>query len=120
MGLVDQNLVTNYSQLHDVHVSHRLGFGDILDANGRPLVLPTVFIANNDLVRFLQQPSRGQPVTVGGFTGADIPNLHWNPDLVLSTIPAARRRYDQVTLSLRTDQPSWRAEGSLQGLELKP
>jgi hypothetical protein len=91
-----------------------------LDAKGQPLVLPLVYIANNDLVTFLKRPAiPGHTVSVGGFTPADIPKLHWNPDIVLSTIPGARRRYDQVTMSLRTSQPSWRAEGSITASRLR-
>jgi hypothetical protein len=119
VGLVDRNLATNYTELHNIRVSHRLGFGDILDANGHPLVLQSVFIANNDLVAFLELPSRGPPVSVAGITGADIPHLHWNQDILLTTIPDARRRYDQLTFSLRTIQPSWRADGSVTGIHLR-
>ncbi len=120
VGLVDRNLATNYSVLRNVGVTHRLGFGQILDANAQPLVLPLVYIANNDLVAFLQRPGvPGHAVTIAGFTPADIPNLHWNPDVVLSTIPDARRRYDQVTLSLRTAQTNWRADGSVTAIRLR-
>lgn len=118
VGLVDRNMRTNYSPFYDVRVTHRLGFGNILDANGRPLVLPVVYLSNEDIVYVLQQAMRGTP-RVGRFTPADIPNLTWKPDYALSAIPGAERKYDQLTFTLRTSQANWRADGSVTAARLR-
>jgi hypothetical protein len=119
VGLVDRNMSTNYSPLSKVRVTQRLGFGNILDANGRPLVLPVVYVSNQDLVYVLSQASRGPPARVGPYTVADIPNLKWKPDIALAAIPGAERKYDQLTFTLRTSQPNWRADGSITAARLR-
>jgi hypothetical protein len=113
VGLVDRNLATNYTALHDVRVEHRLGFGQILDANGQPLVLPVVYVANDDLARTLSEQYPGHPFNLVGVTPEQLAHLTWAPDVVFTAIPNARRRYDQLTLALRTIQTRWRADGSL-------
>ena len=118
VGLVDRNLATNYSPLYNVQVSSALGFGQILDANLKPLVLPVVYVANTDLLGALQAAARGQP-HFGPYTAADIPRLTWNPDVVLTSVPAAQREYQQYTLTLRTSQADWRAEGSVSAVQLR-
>jgi len=115
VGLVDRNSATNYSPIANVHVNDQFAVDRTLDANGRPLVLPVLYMSNKDLKDFLLTcvgsftPSC--PTSVGGYSLKDA--LPWNPDYVLTTIPEARRSYDQLTVLLRTAQPSWRGEASL-------
>ena len=118
VGLVDRNMGINYFPLFNVRVTHRLGFGNILDANARPLVLPVVYVSNKDIAYVLSLGGRGNP-RVGPFTLADIPNLRWQPDYVLTAIQDAERTYDQLTLTLRTAQPNWRADGSVTAARLR-
>ncbi|MEO5568971.1 MAG: TonB-dependent receptor, partial [Gemmatimonadaceae bacterium] len=118
VGLVDRNRASNYSVLRNVSVRDRLGFGQVLDANRQPLVLAVVYIANKDLDSVLTSGSRGTP-RVGPYTLADVPNLKFNPDVALTTIPEAKRTYDQATLSLRTVQPRWRADGSVTAVRMR-
>src|SRR5258708_7235327 len=118
VGLIDRNMRTNYSPFYNVRVTQRLGFGNILDANQRPLVLPVVYLSNQDIVYVLGQSSRGSP-RVGPFTAADIPNLKWKPDVALAAVPSAERKYDQLTFTLRTSQPNWRADGSITAARLR-
>jgi hypothetical protein len=121
VGLVDRNAATNYSPIYNVHVNDQLVLGRTLDANGRPLVLPVVYMSNKDLKGFLLtcvgafNPSC--PSSVGGYSLAS--PLPWSPDFVLSTIPGARRSYDQLTVLLRTVQPRWRGEASLTSSRLR-
>lgn len=114
-GLVDRNLATNYSPIRNVHVNDQFALGRTLDAQSRPLVLPVLYMSNKDLKDFLLT-CRGAfnpscPTTIGGYS-LDSP-LPWNPDLVLTTVPSARRSYDQVTALLRTERAVWRGEASL-------
>lgn len=115
VGLIDRNSATNYSPIRNVHVNDQFVLGRTLDANGRPLVLPVVYMSNKDLKDFLLtcvgafNPSC--PSSVGGYSLKDA--LPWNPDYVLTTIPEASRTYDQLTVLLRTVQPLWRGEASL-------
>ena len=113
VGLVDRNLATNYTAVHDIQVQHRLGFGTILDANGRPLVLPVVYIANDDLLRALQAQYPGHRLNIIGVTPIDASRVTWNPDVVFTSIPGARREYDQLTLTLHALHPRWRGDGSV-------
>jgi hypothetical protein len=121
VGLVDRNLATNYTPLRAVRVDNRYVRGVIVDADGNELVLPEVFVANTALQGYLAELNslRRFPAKLFGYDTGYIRKLAWKPDVVLSAIPAARRRYDQVTLVLRTDQPTWRVEGSLTGARLK-
>ena len=116
VGLIDRNSATNYSLIYNVHVNDQFVLGRTLDANGRPLVLPVVYMNNRDLKDVLLLCSGALnptscPTRIGGYTLAD--PLTWNPDFVLTTIPEARRSYDQLTLLVRTAQPLWRGEASL-------
>jgi len=120
VGLMDRNLATNYTPLHNLSVDHRLVRGLVLDAHGKRLVLPDLYVTNIALQDYLAylNGNRQFPPSVFGYDTAYIRALTWNPDVVLSAVPAARRQYDQVTLMVRTVQPNWRAEGSLTGARL--
>jgi hypothetical protein len=122
VGLVDRNRATNYSPLFKVHINDQFVRGRTLDANGKPLVLPTVYVSNKDLKDWLLLCSAvafapSCPTIVGGYTLAD--PLLWNPDFVLTTIPEARRSYEQLTLMLRTYQPRWSGEASITNARLR-
>lgn len=116
VGLVDRNAATNYSPIYNVHVNDLYVLGRTLDANGHPLVLPVVYMSNKDLKDFLL-------TCVGAFNAPQCPNsvggyslaspLPWNPDYVLTTVPEARRSYDQFTVLVSTAQPRWRGEASV-------
>lgn len=109
-GLVDRNLAENFSPVVGLAVRHRATFTPVLDQNGQPLVLPVVWVRNDDLRRELESRAlTGRELPVPGYTFADAARLSYDPDIVLTTIPEARRRLDQVSLSLRTEQPTWNA-----------
>lgn len=109
-GLIDLNIAENYSPLTNVTVRHRITFGDVLDQNAENLVLPVVYVRNDDLRReLLRRLTAPFPRPVPGYTFADTLRLTYQPDIVLTTLSRARRRLDQVSLSLRTEQPGWNA-----------
>ena len=121
VGLIDRNRTTNYSPVYNARVDDQYVVGRTLDANGKRLVLPVVYVSNKDLKDELLacagtfNPSC--PSTIGGYTLADA--LPWNPDFVLTTVPEAKRRYDQLTVLLRTYQARWRGEASVTTARLR-
>ncbi|HJQ19700.1 MAG TPA: TonB-dependent receptor [Gemmatimonadaceae bacterium] len=120
VGLVDRNLDLNYSPIYDVSVDHRFIQGQVLDAHGNRLVIPVVFVSNADLYHALHScgdSGTGPCGAIAGYTAAD--PLYYDQDIVLSTIPYARRRYDQITATLRTVRDGMSAEGSLTGARLR-
>lgn len=120
VGLIDRNAATNYSPIYNTSVQHRLAFGRVVDARGNPLVLPVVYVSNKDLVTTLTSCREGPCQNpIAGYHPSQVPDLKWNPDLVLTTIPEARRRYQQMTVMLRTHQPGWRGEASVSGARLR-
>lgn len=116
VGLVDRNLAANYSPLLNVVVKDGITSQTIFDQYGDPLILPVVLVSNrdlrNDLIRRLTNPGRSLPPTPG-YTFADIDRLTFNPDIALTTVGGARRRFDQVSASLRTEQARWNGSFSM-------
>jgi len=122
VGLVDRNMRSNYTPLHDIAVDQRLANGLVIDAKGQPLILPTVYVSNKDLKALLASVlanAKFPPDSLLGYPVAYINQLTWNPDVVLTTLPQARRRYEQLTLLVRTYQPSWRGEASVTRARLR-
>lgn len=122
VGLVDRNILANYTAIHDVAVDNRFVSGLVLDANGQRLVLPTVYVSNKDLqnaLAVITANAKFPPESLLGYSADYIRQLKWNPDLVLTTIPQAKRRYQQLTFLLRRFGASWRGEASVTGARLK-
>ena len=114
VGLIDRNIATNYSPVFNTSVNHRFAAGRVLDAHGDPLVIPVLYVANRDLIDVLaRRLAFNNPGSVAGYDTSFLRTLTWNPDVVLTTIPQARRHYQQLTLMLRSYQASWRGEGSV-------
>ncbi|HEU4994386.1 MAG TPA: TonB-dependent receptor [Gemmatimonadaceae bacterium] len=115
VGLIDRNAASNYSVMHNVKVDDQFALDYLRDARGKLLVLPTVYVSNKDLKAALLScvgafdPTLC-PTSIGGYSLAD--PLEWNPAYVLTTIPGAKRAYEQLTVMLRTYQPRWRGEAS--------
>jgi hypothetical protein len=109
VGLVDRNLAENYSPITDIGVRDRVFQTTIHDHNGAPLRLPVVWVSNQslraDLIR--RQASRVPRPPVPGYTFADIGRLTFNPDVVLTTVPDAERKMNQLTATLRTQQQNF-------------
>ena len=121
VGLVDRNLFSNYTLIDRVQVDHRYVNGAILDAHGDRLEFPFLYVANIALKEYLQELNGNLqfPPTLFGYPVSYIRSLTWNPDVVLTAVPAAKRRYDQGTAMIRTVQPNWRADGSFTAARLR-
>ncbi len=121
VGLVDRNRATNYSKLTNVAVKDRATSSTIYDEYGVDLILPVVYVANNDLRNeLIRRRDNLKPLPpVPGFTFADINTLTWNPDIALTTVPGAKRTYDQASLSIVTEQPTWNASLSVTATRLE-
>jgi hypothetical protein len=122
VGLLDRNILSNYTAIHNVAVDHRLISGLVLDANGKPLVLPTLYVSNKDLqnaLAVITANAKFPPESLLGYSADYIRQLKYNPDLVLTTIPQAKRRYQQLTMLVRRFGASWRGEASLTGARLR-
>jgi len=115
VGLVDRNLATNYSRVFNTRVDNRYQAGRVLDAYGNRLELPVLYVSNRDLNTAYDLCLQERPPCTGfaGYSAAQIRALRWNPDLVLTTVPEARRHYRQFTTALRTLHDRWQGEGSL-------
>jgi hypothetical protein len=96
LALVDRNLATNYTALSNVAV------GGASAPDGRPLVLPTLYVRNDDLRARLRAGDQ-----IPGFTRADTARLGYTADNVVTPVPSARRRFDQVQLQLTGAFPAW-------------
>jgi hypothetical protein len=121
VGLVDRNRWRNWMAVHDVEVHHRLVRGTVLDAKGERLVLPYIYVSNRDLKAALaaENFNRRFPSNIAGIDTSFINASTWDPDVVLSTIPQATRKFDQLTATLRSFYPTWRAEGSITAARLR-
>jgi hypothetical protein len=115
VGLVDRNISTNYSILKNVSVKDRVTGETVYDQFGDPLVIPVVYVSNKDLVAdlFRRQSSRLPQPPTPGYTFGDANKLTWNPDIALTTVHGARRRFNQVTAAVRTEHINWNASSSL-------
>lgn len=118
VGLVDRNRADNYTPFYFVHPEHRFQRGLVIGPDGGRLVLPVIYAANDDIQRAIERV-RGDSTVLWGYPISYLRSRRWNPDVVLTAVPDARRVYDQATVSLRTVQHSWRAEGSLTGARLR-
>jgi hypothetical protein len=111
VALVDRNLESNYTAFTNLRVTDRFG-GTILDHNGRPLVIPLVYLPNDALVRRLDETPRPGTPALPNFRPSDIPSLPWDPDYKITTAPGARRAFDQGQLTLTGRFPLWSVTGS--------
>lgn len=100
LSLVDRNLARNWSRVSNVAV--RQGAQPVLDQAGRPLVLPELWLRNDDVRALL---AAGTPVP--GFTPADTARLGFDQDLVVTTVPEAERTFRQLQLQLTGAFTRW-------------
>lgn len=104
LALVDQNLASNYTAFHGVEVIDFRSGEPVLDQNGNPLVLPTLFVSNADIIR-----RGGAP----GLTPEQVEALTFDQRLVLTNVPEATREMDQVQLVGERRGPGWSLHASL-------
>lgn len=119
VGLVDRNMASNYSKLTNVRVRQRISSQPVI-VDGEPFVLAEVWVANNDLADELR---RRDAELIGGsipgYTIADAARLRFSQDIVLTTIPEARRQYHQLSMSVRASRPRWSALGAVTAARLE-
>jgi hypothetical protein len=106
VGLVDRNRDENYSPVYDVAVKDRVRVQSLFDHNGDVLRLPVIWVSNAALQQELivRKGTMLPRPPVPGYTFADIERLTFNPDIVLTTVPDAKRVMNQLTATIRTEQ----------------
>lgn len=105
IGLVDRNASTNYTAFQDVRVYDE--GGDTIKIHGSPLWIPRVYIPNWAVVQYLRDAARNDLPVPPGVTLADSARLTWDPDYVLTTLPEARRRFQQLQMVVRLGMPKF-------------
>ncbi|HEX2722469.1 MAG TPA: hypothetical protein VHM24_06090, partial [Gemmatimonadaceae bacterium] len=116
VGLLDRNLETNYSPFRDVRVRGRVGNTAVYDQYAKELVFPQILVSNLELRNELIRRRDFFPIALPplpGYTFADIDGLTYDRDIVLTTIDGAKRRFDQLSLSLTTEHTGWSGFGAV-------
>ncbi|HMA40623.1 MAG TPA: TonB-dependent receptor [Gemmatimonadales bacterium] len=116
VALVDRNIASNYTVVEHVLIRDRLGrqeyFGD------QPLVVERLAISNEDIIRvrdLMRQGAifcRNQICIPPGMSAGELDALQYDPDYVLTTVPEATRRFEQVQLRLDARYRTWWAGAS--------
>jgi hypothetical protein len=91
VALVDRNLATNYTKFENIQVFEYPSGDPVLNPSGDPLVLPEIYISNDDILYVGDAP---------GLTPEQIDALTYEDDLVLTNVPEAERTMDQVQLTV--------------------
>ena len=114
VGLVDRNLASNWTRYDDVRISHA-GGPAVTDAHGDPLTITHLYVPNGAVREFLRLKAQGyfDGVNLPGFAVGDTATVSWDPDYVLTNVPGARRRFEQLQLALTTRHATWMASGSV-------
>jgi len=115
VAVTDRNIANNYTFYENVTVMDR--FFRPVTKDGKPVVLPKLAVSNEDIVYWRDQSiPTGIFVIPPHFDGADgIARwlaLTYQPDNVLTNVPEANRRFDQLQLSATARYPSWWANVS--------
>jgi hypothetical protein len=116
VALVDRNIASNYTVIEHVLIRDRLGrqeyFGD------EPLVVERLAMSNEDILYVRELVRQGVLLAPGylyappGLTQAELDALQYNPDFVLTTVPEATRRFEQLQLRLDARYRTWWAGAS--------
>jgi len=96
LSLVDKALVRNWSPIANVRVLDSRG--TVKDPDGRDVVLPEIYVRNDDLRARLRLGD-----VIPGYTRSDTSRLGYVPDLVLRPVDEAQRQFEQLQLSLQGD-----------------
>nr|MBA2244462.1 TonB-dependent receptor [Gemmatimonadota bacterium] len=112
VALVDRNLDSNYTVYEKVRVFN--AGGDTLRYLGRPLVLQRLYIPNNVVREHIISAANADGFQMPpGMSLADVDRLTFNPDYVLTNVPDASRRFDQLQLTVQGGFPRWGVTSSL-------
>ncbi len=116
VALVDHNLASNYTVVDNVIMLDRFGLPVVFA--GRPLVLDRLAISNEDILYVQELLRQGQLTDPNvlyappGLTPAQLAALRYDPDLVLTKVPQATRRFGQLQLRLDARYRTWWAGAS--------
>jgi hypothetical protein len=114
VAVVDRNIERNYTVYHDITVLDR--FFRPLFFGGKELVIPTLAVSNEDIIRLRALVLAGVLGPVGmppGLSQSEWLALTYEPDNVLTNVPQATRRFDQLQLTATARYPSWWAQVSV-------
>jgi hypothetical protein len=106
LSLVDKRVDRNWSPLADVRVAD--ANGPVRDVNGKPLVLPLVYVRNDDLVERLRAGD-----VIPGYVRPDTLRLAFEQELVLRPVDEARRSFQQVQVTVSGAWPRLSFAGTL-------
>jgi hypothetical protein len=98
LALLDQNVSRNWSPITNVSIANAQGV--VQDPNGGSVVLPVVYVRNDDLRARLRAGD-----FVPGYNAIDTLALTYSPDLVIRPVDDAQRDFQQVQLSLAGTYP---------------
>jgi hypothetical protein len=116
VALVDRNLASNYTVVEHVLIRDR--FQRLLSFGGEPLVLERLAISNEDILRVRDLIRQGDMFCQSricvppGMSAAELDALQYDPDYVLTTVPEATRRFEQLQLRLDARYRTWWAGAS--------
>lgn len=117
LALVDRNAARNWKPLHDVYVYD--GFGNVRDANGQPLKIPTLYVRADDLRRRLAFGTQFSN-QIPGYTQADTLSLPstYVQDLIITPVEQAQRQFQQIQLGLSGEFTMWSFAATLAKTQL--
>jgi hypothetical protein len=116
VALADRNLTSNYTVVESVVIRDR--FHRPVIFGGEPLVLERLAISNEDILLVRELVRQGVLLAPGylyappGLSAAELAALRYDPDFVLTNVPEATRRFDQVQLRLDARYRTWWAGAS--------
>jgi hypothetical protein len=116
VALVDRNIASNYTVVGNVMIRDR--FGRQLYFAGQPLVLDRLAISNEDILYVQELLRQGQLLDPNALyvppslTPAELAALRYAPDFVLTTVPEAKRRFEQLQLRVDARYRTWWAGAS--------
>jgi hypothetical protein len=112
VALVDRNAATNYTRFDRVRIHEHGGLlrddpaPPVVEYNGAPLVLRSLYIPNWAIVDHLRQIERGVDLPfIPNLPPDAINTLTWNPDYVITNVPEADRTFHQVQAVMRMGYP---------------
>jgi hypothetical protein len=120
VALVDRNRDSNYTRFERVRVFD--SSGSVLPFSGGSVLFQELHLPNYLLAErliCLQTTDCPDALPIPGLTYADLPNLTWDPDYVLTTAPDAERQFEQFQLNLELARPEWGGSLSFVATTLK-
>ncbi len=111
VALVDRNLASNYTVVRNVQILDRLR--RLLYFGGQPLVLESLAISNEDILYVRELIRQGVLLSPGylywppDLTPAELDALRYEPDFVLTNVPEATRRFQQLQLRVEARYRTW-------------